>query len=77
MRKVDKQSLAMMIQCALAIIIGYFIFLWQLGIGGDNPKKTIIAALVGGVVGSWLLMKLYVLIRYGWKAMRSMTWDAD
>ena len=67
----------MIVQCALSIVIGYFIFAGLYVENDTNPKVPVFGALIGGIVGSWLLMKLYVLIRYGWSAMKSMTWDAD
>ena len=38
----------------------------------EEPKARLIIAAVIGFGGNYLLMKLYVLIRYGWNAMRSM-----
>ncbi|WP_417814048.1 hypothetical protein [Thalassospira alkalitolerans] len=73
----SKQTVAMIVQCALSIVIGYFTFVWLIGTGTDNPKVPVIGSVITGIVGSWLLMKLYVLARYGWSAMKSMTWDAD
>lgn len=73
----SKQTIAMIVQCALSIVIGYFIFVGLYIENDPNPKTPLFGALIGGIVGSWLLMKLYVLVRYGWSAMKSMTWDAD
>ncbi|WP_417790640.1 hypothetical protein [Terasakiella pusilla] len=71
----SKQTVAMIVQCTLSIVIGFVIFLGLYP--SENPKTPVWGALIGGIVGSWLLMKLYVLVRYGWSAMRSMTWDSD
>lgn len=73
----SKQTVAMIVQCALSIVIGYFTFVWLYEPDRSNPKVTIFGTLITGIVGSWLLMKLYVLVRYGWSAMKSMSWDAD
>ena len=65
--------LGQIIQCGLATAIGCFVY-WQL-LGDPNPKVPLLGALICGFGGAWLLTKLYVLIRYGWKAMRSMSLD--
>lgn len=68
----SKQTVAMIVQCALAVVCAWAFIQWY------APQRVPpVWVLVIGVVGSWLLMKLYVLVRYGWKAMKSMTWDAD
>ena len=68
----SKQTVAMIVQCLLAIICASIVRY------SDLPDRTPpLILLISGIGGSWLLMKLYVLVRYGWKAMKSMTWDAD
>ncbi len=61
------------VQCGVAIVIGYgFFVVFQ---DSTNEKVPVAAALLGGIGGSYLLMKLYVLIRYGRKAAKSMSWE--
>jgi hypothetical protein len=63
----------MLFQCALTCAFGFLGFWWAL----DEPNKAArtLAALVAGFGGMWLTMKLYVWVRYGWKAARSLTMD--
>lgn len=60
-------------QCALSCAVGCYVY-WQL-LDEPNPKVALFGALICGFAATWFIMKLYVLIRYGWSAMRSMSID--
>lgn len=38
-----------------------------------NPKVPYIGGFIVGVAGQWVAVFLWVWVRYGWKAARSMT----
>jgi hypothetical protein len=40
-----------------------------------NPYERLIFALAAGIGGMWLLMFLWVWLRYGWKAARRLSMD--
>ncbi|AIB11777.1 hypothetical protein ABAZ39_07140 [Azospirillum argentinense] len=62
------------VQCGIAIVIGCAVY-WQMTVDEvENEKARLFGSLLFGVGGSYLLMKLYVLIRYGRKAAKSMSW---
>lgn len=60
---------AMWLQCGITTALACGGFLWS---AGELPKTRLLIALTLGFGGNYVLMKLYVLIRYGWSAMRSM-----
>lgn len=61
------------IQCGISIAVGCFVY-WVLS-DDPNPKVPLFGGLICGFGATWLAMKLYVLARFGWKAMRSMSLD--
>lgn len=61
-----------LIQFLIAVVIGCLAF-YGLWIPNDtNPKVPLIGGFIAGVFGQWLVMKAYVLLRYGWAASKSM-----
>lgn len=62
---------ATLLQIAIASSIGGFVGYSMLE-DGENQSTAIFGALVAGFGGTWLLNFIYVWIRYGWKAARSM-----
>jgi hypothetical protein len=60
-------------QCAIATAIGCWIFV---SLSGSQPppseKELLYGALIGGVFGAYAVTWLYVPIRYGWRAARSL-----
>lgn len=60
---------ASIVQCAIATVIGCALFTQTVG---EYPTTRLLISLVGGVGGNWLLMRLYVLARYGRGAKMSM-----
>jgi hypothetical protein len=46
-------------------------------LGEINPKAPLIAGLFFGFVGGWLVMFIYVWLRYGWKAAKSLKLDGN
>jgi len=57
-------------QCAVSFGLGAPAYLW---VPPDNPFERLLAALIAGFGGLWLLTFLWVWLRHGWKAARSLT----
>jgi len=62
------------IQFAISVTIGCFCF-WLADIPGASPKDTLLAGLIGGFGGLWLVMFLYIWVRYGWRAAKSLSME--
>lgn len=75
MTEEQKEVLAQIAQCAIATAIGCWVYAEMVGDGVDNPKARIAAALIAGVAGSYYITKLYVWLRYGRKAAKSIRWE--
>ena len=60
---------AMWLQCGITAALACVGYLWSVG---ELPKTRLVIAMAMGFGGNYLLMKLYVWGRFGWKAMRSM-----
>lgn len=70
----EKQELrAQIVQCAISCVLGSAA--WLAYPPTDNPKERMLAALIAGFGGMWLLTYLWVWVRFGWKAARGMTMD--
>jgi hypothetical protein len=69
-----RAMVAMSIQCAISIAAAFMFVRWA-ATGPDpmHPPSYIILAV--GIGAAWMTTFLYVWIRYGWKAARSMRWD--
>lgn len=59
-------------QCAVAALVGCAVWAGMDGVGASDRERTI-AAVFLGVVASWVATFLYVWIRFGWRAARSMS----
>lgn len=66
----------MIVQCGVTILIACPVFLFfkadQALAEHPDPKVPLFGALICGFVGSWVVMFVYVWVRFGWKAARSM-----
>ena len=67
------QSLGMVIQCAISCVIGCFAFYFLAD--DPNPKVPLFGGLIAGGLGGWGVMYLYVWMRYGRDAARSMSME--
>lgn len=69
-----RQLAAELIQFAVAVF-GAFVGFWWASPYPENPKVPLFAALIAGF-GSWYLtMKIYVWVRFGRDAAKSMSVD--
>ena len=66
-----KREAVAIIQCGLAVAYGFLVWSW-LHPFPESPKTPVIGALLLGFGGSWATMFLYVWLRFGWQAARSM-----
>ena len=58
------------IQFTIAVLIGCIAFV-LIGDQG-NPKVPLLGALIAGVGGQWVVMFIYVWVRFGWSSARYM-----
>lgn len=57
------------------VLTSFLVWLgWMLS-AGEFPKTRLVIASFFGWIGTWLVLKLYVLLRYGWEPMKSLRWD--
>jgi hypothetical protein len=69
-----RQLAGQIIQCGIAILGAWIGFRWAMPYP-ENPKVPLLAALISGFGLSWIVTRLYVLIRFGRKSR--MTWDPN
>jgi len=67
------ERFALVTQFAIAAIIGSVVYTAL--IGDANPLVPLAGGLICGFAGQWLVMFLYVALRYGWRAARSLRMD--
>jgi hypothetical protein len=72
MDETPAQRWAMVAQCALSCVFGCLAWL---AVDSPNSKERLLAALIAGFGGVWLLMFCWAWLRYGWKAARGMSMD--
>lgn len=72
MTEEKRELLAQIVQCAVSFALAVPAYLW---VPPDNPFERLLAALIAGFGGLWLLMFLLTWLRYGWKAARGLTMD--
>ncbi|CCC99348.1 hypothetical protein FBZ85_11641 [Azospirillum brasilense] len=71
MGKRMKVTVGEVAQCAVSAAVGCWLY-WVF-MDDPNPKVPLLIALVGGFSSGWASTFLYVWLRFGWKAARSMS----
>lgn len=70
--------LAFLVQFLISTAIGCAVFAAMYPDLRDvNPKASVIAGLIAGFGGGYLVMFAYVWFRYGWKAAKSLKLDGN
>lgn len=62
----------MILQWGLTSLFGCAAYL---AVDSPNPSERLLAALIAGFGGTWLVMFCWVWARHGWTAARSMKMD--
>lgn len=73
-----KERIALFLQFAISTAIGTAVYAAMLPDFKDvNIKAPVFAGLIAGFLGGYLVMFLYVWIRYGWQAAKSLKLDGN
>lgn len=72
MDETPAQRWAMAAQCALSCVLGSAAWL---AVDSPNHYEKLLTALIAGFGGTWLVMFVWVWLRYGWKAARGLSMD--
>lgn len=64
------QFFSQVVQCAVSFALAAPVYLW---VPPDNPVERLLAALIAGFGGLWVVMFCWTWLRHGWNAARGMT----